>query len=173
MKTKKIVMTAVLLALCIVFQSMKGISVYLTGTAVNTFLIMAALVVGTGSSVFLAVVTPVIAYLMGATPIMQLIPLMVPTVMLGNLVISLCAAAGRKGRLPFWLAAGAVLKAAALWILVWYAILPFFGADVPELMQLAVKTSFSITQLITAAAGGVISYLIYGRIRDAVNVEKA
>lgn len=173
MKTKKIVMTAVLLALCIVFQSMKGISVYLTGTAVNTFLIMAALVVGTGSSVFLAVVTPVIAYLMGATPIMQLIPLMVPTVMLGNLVISLCASAGRKGRLPFWLAAGAVLKAAALWILVWYAILPFFGADVPEPMQLAVKTSFSITQLITAAAGGVISYLIYGRIRDAVNVEKA
>ena len=111
MNTKKIVTTAVLLALCIVFQSMKGISVYLTGTAVNTFLIMAALLVGTGSSVFLAVITPLVAYLMGATPIMQMIPLMVPTVMAGNAVLSLCASAGRKKQLPFWLAAGAVLKA--------------------------------------------------------------
>lgn len=168
MKTKKIVMTAVLLALCIVFQSMKGISVYLTGTAVNTFLIMAALLVGTGSSVFLAVVTPLIAYLMGATPIMQMIPLMIPTVMAGNVVLSLCASAGRKNRLPACLAAGAVLKAGVLWILVWYAVLPFFGAGVPEPMQAAVKTTFSVTQLVTAAAGGVIAYIIYGRIRNAV-----
>lgn len=168
MKTKKIVMTAVLLALCIVFQSMKGISVYLTGTAVNTFLIMAALLVGTGSSVFLAAATPFIAYLMGATPIMQMIPLMIPTVMAGNIILSLCAAKGRKGRLAAWLAAGAVLKAAALWIFVWYAVLPFFGAGVPEPMQVAVKATFSVTQLITAAAGGVIAYMIYGRIRNVV-----
>ncbi len=169
MNTKKIVTTAVLLALCIVFQSMKGISVYLTGTAVNTFLIMAALLVGTGSSVFLAVITPLVAYLMGATPIMQMIPLMVPTVMAGNAVLSLCASAGRKKQLPFWLAAGAVLKAVVLWLLVWYVMLPFFGAGVPEPMQLVVKTTFSVTQFITAAAGGVIAYIVYGRVRNAVN----
>ena len=188
MNTKKIVTTAVLLALCIVFQSMKGISVYLTGTAVNTFLIMAALLVGTGSSVFLAVITPLVAYLMGATPIMQMIPLMVPTVMEGDgragrrgparpalsetniaIIAETAASAGRKKQLPFWLAAGAVLKAVVLWLLVWYVMLPFFGAGVPEPMQLVVKTTFSVTQFITAAVGGVIAYIVYGRVRNAVN----
>ena len=72
-------------------------------------------------------------------------------------------------QLPFWLAAGAVLKAVVLWLLVWYVMLPFFGAGVPEPMQLVVKTTFSVTQFITAAVGGVIAYIVYGRVRNAVN----
>ncbi len=147
MKTKQMVLTALLLAMCIVFQSMKGISVYLTGSAVNALLVMATLSVGMSSGVFIAVITPIIAYLMGHTPVMQMIPLMVIVVMVGNLALVLMAGKGRKGNLPTWLAAGAVLKAVVLWLLA------------------VIKTTFSITQLITAAIGCVIAYIIHLRVQ--------
>ncbi|WP_352401009.1 ECF transporter S component [Anaerotignum sp.] len=165
MKTKQMVLTALLLSMCIVFQSMKGISVYLTGSAVNALLVMATLSVGMSSGIFIAVITPLIAYLMGHTPVMQMIPLMVIVVMVGNLALVLLAGKGRKGNLPLWLAAGAVLKAVVLWLLVWYAVLPFFGGAVPEKMVAVIKTTFSLTQLITAAIGCVIAYVIHSRVQ--------
>ncbi|WMI80268.1 ECF transporter S component [Anaerotignum sp. MB30-C6] len=165
MKTKQLVLTALLLAMCIIFQSLKGISVYLTGSAVNAMLVMATLAVGTSSGVFIAVITPFIAYLMGQTPIMQMVPLMVIVIMVGNLALVLLASVGRRGKLPAWLAAGATLKAVVLWLLVWYAILPFFGDAVPEKMVAVIKTTFSITQFITAVIGCVIAYMIHARVQ--------
>ncbi|AMJ40422.1 ECF transporter S component [Anaerotignum propionicum] len=165
MKTKQLVLTAVLLAMCIVFQSMKGISVYLTGSAVNTILVMATLAVGTSSGIFIAVMSPIIAYFMGFTPIMQLVPLMIFVVMIGNLTLVLLAGRGRKEKLPAWLALGAILKAAVLWLLVWYAVLPFFGGAIPEKMVGVVKTTFSMTQFITAAIGCAIAFVIHTRVK--------
>lgn len=165
MKTKQLVLTAVLLAMCIVFQSMKGISVYLTGSAVNTILVMATLAVGTSSGILIAVMSPIIAYFMGFTPIMQLVPLMIFVVMIGNLTLVLLAGRGRKEKLPAWLALGAILKAAVLWLLVWYAVLPFFGGAIPEKMVGVVKTTFSMTQFITAAIGCAIAFVIHTRVK--------
>ncbi|WP_312044096.1 ECF transporter S component [Anaerotignum sp.] len=165
MKTKQLVLTAVLLAMCIIFQSMKGISVYLTGSAVNAILVMATLAVGTSSGIFIAVMTPIIAYFMGFTPIMQLVPLMIFVVMLGNLTLVLLAGRGRKEKLPAWLALGAILKAAVLWILVWYAVLPFFGGSIPGKMVGVVKTTFSMTQFITAAIGCAMAFVIHTRVK--------
>lgn len=165
MKTKRIVITALLLALCIIFQSFKGISVYFTGSAVNAILIIATLSVGMGSGIFIAVMTPIIAWLLGQTPIMQMIPLMIPVVMAGNAVLVFFANQGSEGSLPKWLILGAVFKALVLWLLVWYAVLPFFGAAVPEKIVLTVKATFSITQLITAAIGSAAAYMIHGRIK--------
>lgn len=165
MKTKQLALTAVLLAMCIVFQSMKGISVYLTGSAVNTILVMATLAVGTSSGIFIAAMSPIIAYFMGFTPIMQLVPLMIFVVMIGNLTLVLLAGRGRKEKLPAWLALGAILKAAVLWLLVWYAVLPFFGGAIPEKMVGVVKTTFSMTQFITAAIGCAIAFVIHTRVK--------
>lgn len=165
MKTKQLVLTALLLAMCIVFQSLKGISVYLTGSAVNALLVMATLAVGTSSGVFIAVITPVIAYFMGQTPILQIIPMMVIVIMLGNLTLVLLASKGKKEKLLAWLALGAILKAVVLWLLVWYAVLPFFGGGVPEKMVGVVKATFSITQFITAAIGCAIAFIVHARIK--------
>ena len=165
MNTKNMVLTALLLAACMMLQSLKGFSVYITGSAVNTVLIIATLAVGTWSGMFIAVITPLVAALMGQTPIMQMIPLMIPVIMLGNGVLVFLVSRGRKGNLPKWLAIGAILKAGVLWILVWYAILPFFGAHVPAPVQIAVKTTFSLTQLITASIGAMVAYAIHQRIK--------
>ncbi|MCQ4935078.1 ECF transporter S component [Anaerotignum propionicum] len=165
MKTKHLVLTAVLLAMCIVFQSMKGISVYLTGSAVNAILVMATLAVGTSSGIFIAVMSPIIAYFMGFTPIMQLVPLMIFVVMLGNLTLVLLAGKGRKEKLAAWLALGAILKAVVLWLLVWYAVIPFFGGAIPEKMVGVVKATFSMTQFITAAIGCSIAFVIHTRVK--------
>ncbi|KXL52784.1 hypothetical protein CLNEO_18060 [Anaerotignum neopropionicum] len=172
MKTKQLVFTALLLAMCIVFQSMKGISVYLTGAAVNALLVMATLAAGTSSGVIIAVLTPVIAYFMGQTPILQLMPIMVFVIMLGNLTLVLLASRGKKEKLIAWLALGAMLKAVVLWLLVWYGVLPLFGAAVPEKMVGGVKTSFSITQFITAAIGCVIAFATHTRIKHWYFVEQ-
>lgn len=165
MKTKHLVLTAVLLAMCIVFQSMKGISVYLTGSAVNAILVMATLAVGTSSGIFIAVMSPIIAYFMGFTPIMQLVPLMIFVVMFGNLTLVLLAGKGKKEKLAAWLALGAILKAVVLWLMVWYAVIPFFGGAIPEKMVGVVKATFSMTQFITAAIGCCIAFVIHSRVK--------
>ncbi len=172
MKTKQLVFTALLLAMCIVFQSLKGVSVYLTGSAVNALLVMATLAAGTSSGVMIALLTPVIAYFMGQTPILQLVPIMVFVIMLGNLTLVLLVSRGRKEKLMAWLALGAILKAVVLWLLVWYGVLPLFGAAVPEKMVGVVKTSFSITQFITAAIGCVIAFVIHTRTRHLYFAEQ-
>ena len=165
MKTRGIVLTAVLLALCVVVQSLKGLSVYAAGSSVNMILIITTLSVGLSGGLVIAVATPIIAYFLGLTPIMQLIPLMVFVVMLGNATIVLFAYLGRSRALIPCLMAGSVLKAVVLWILVWYAVLPIFGTAVPEAMQTAVRISFSVTQLVTALTGSAIAYVIYGRVK--------
>lgn len=165
MSTKKIATTAMILALCIVFQSFKGISVFVTGSAVNALLVLATLSVGLGGGLFIAVMTPIIAYFLGQTPIMQLLPLMIFVVMLGNATLVFLVGMAKGKNLPRWMLSGAVLKAAVLWILVWFVVLPFFGADVPEKMQVAVKATFSVTQLVTALIGCALAYVIHARVK--------
>ena len=97
--TKRITTTALLLALCIVFQSMKGLSIYLTGSAVNCILVIATLYCGLFSGTCIAILTPVVAYFMGATPIMNMIPLMMLVIMVGNELIVLCVWLFHKKRM--------------------------------------------------------------------------
>lgn len=164
MKTKQLTRTALLLALCIVFQSMKFVSVYLTGSAVNCILIIATLYCGILSGTCIAILTPVIAYFIGATPIINMIPLMLPVIMIGNECIVLCAGFFQKKRLEMGLVLGCIIKAGFLWLTVWYAVLPILGTNLPDPMKLTVKTTFSLTQLITAAIGSAIAWVIYKKI---------
>ncbi len=159
--TKQITKTALLLAICIVFQSMKGISVYLTGSAVNCILIIATLYCGIFSGSCIAILTPVVAYFIGATPIMNMIPLMLPIIMIGNALIVICIWMLHKKALELGMLLGCVTKAGFLWLIVWFAILPIFGANLPTPMIAAVKMSFSVTQFVTALIGSVIAWCIY------------
>ncbi len=159
--TKQLTTTALLLALCIVFQCMKGISVYLTGSAVNCILVITTLCCGFFSGTCIAILTPVVAYFIGATPIMNMIPLMMFVIMLGNELLVLCVWLFHKKRLAIGMLLGCITKALFLWLIVWFAVLPIFGAKLPAPMVTAVKTTFSVTQFVTACIGSVIAWVIY------------
>ncbi len=162
--TKQLTTTAVLLAVCIVFQSLKGISPYLTGSAVNCILIIATLYCGLFGGTSIAILTPVVAYFIGATPIIQAIPLMLPVIMLGNELLVVCVWLFYKKRFVAGMALGCVAKTVFLWLTVWYAILPVFGASLKEPVKATVRISFSVTQLVTACVGSVIAWIVYKRV---------
>lgn len=161
---KQLTVTALLLALCIVFQSFKGtspVAPYLTGSAVNCISLIATLYCGLWSGTCIAFLTPIIAYFIGATPIVNMIPLMMPVIMIGNECLVLSAGLLKKKCLPLGLLIGCVTKTAFLWITVWFAVLPLFGAKLPEQVVTTAKTMFSFLQLIAAAIGSVIAWVIY------------
>ncbi|MBQ4559113.1 MAG: ECF transporter S component [Tyzzerella sp.] len=158
---KQLTTTALLLALCIVFQCMKSLSVYLTGSAVNCILVIATLYCGLFSGTSIAILAPVVAYFIGATPIVNMIPHMMLVIMVGNELIVLCVWLFHRKRLAIGMLIGCVTKAAFLWLAVWFAVLPTFGAKLPGPMVTTVKTTFSITQFVTACIGSVIAWMIY------------
>ncbi len=159
--TKQMTTTALLLALCIVFQSMKGLSVYLTGSAVNCILVIAVLYCGLFSGTCIAVVAPIVAYFIGATPIINMIPLMMPVIMLGNELIVLGVWIFYRKRLEVGMLLGCIAKALFLWATVWFVVLPVWGTNLPKPMMMAVKTTFSVTQFVTACIGSAIAWMIY------------
>ena len=65
--TVQIAVTAVLLAICIVSQFFKSLSVYITGPVVNLCLIIAVMTVGILWGIILAVITPVTAFFIAAS----------------------------------------------------------------------------------------------------------
>lgn len=162
--TKQLTVTALLLALCIVIQSFKGTSPfapYITGSAVNCILVISTLYCGLWSGTFIALLTPVVAYFIGATPIVNMIPLMMPVIMIGNELLVLGAGLLKKKNLILGLAIGCITKTAFLWLTVWFAILPIFGAKLPAPVVTSARTMFSVLQLVAACIGSFIAWIIY------------
>ncbi len=132
MNSKKIrymTTTAVLLALMVAFQllnltalSASPASKYIIGTLVNLCLILGAVAVGLWSGVTLAVLSPVLAWVLG----IMANPLMIPFTMAGNLVLVLMyallaknAAGDKRTQWPRWCAVGvgaALLKWGVIWL---------------------------------------------------------
>ncbi|MCI8853813.1 MAG: ECF transporter S component [Lachnospiraceae bacterium] len=165
---KQLTQTAVLLALCIAFQTLKSISVYITGPLVNAILILATWAVGLPGGLAIALLSPVAAFFLGATPVMNLIPVMMPVVMVGNSILVLFVNGFKERQIP-GLLLGSVCKAGFLWLTVWYAVLPLFAGNIPEAKRSAmtamVRVQFSLTQLITALLGSLIAWLVWQRVR--------
>lgn len=82
--------TALLLALCVASQFLKNTSVYITGSIVNTILILATLSTGYLSGAAIALISPLTAWWISGSPIMSAFPLIVPCVMVGNLILVSC-----------------------------------------------------------------------------------
>lgn len=161
---KQLTITAMLLAMCIVFQMMKSWSVYLTGSAVNCILVVATVTCGFYSGSAIALLTPVIAFFIGATPIVNALPLMMPVIMIGNELLVLAIHLLWKEKMQWCrilgMAVGCVAKAGFLWVTVWYVVLPMLGTGLPPQMVTAAKASFSVTQLITACIGCAFAWLL-------------
>ena len=174
--TRFITRTALLLALCVVVQQFKNISQFITGPLVNLILIVAALSVGLASGLCIAALSPVLAFLIAPSPLMQLMPQLMAAVAAGNAVLVACAWALR-GKNFYWL--GFFLGAAAKWAVLSgalrWVLLPLFGAALNEKQIATASAMFGLNQFITAAIAGVAACALWPllkRVRGFV-LEKA
>lgn len=184
--SKQIARTALLLALCIISQYFKNLSVYITGPIVNAILVIATLSVGLASGIIISIIAPITAFFFTGSPIMAAIPVMFPVVMVSNCILVLFTYYFQK-KLSFnWhlevgLVLGSIVKSVFLGISVVWIILPLFGDRIatklpkPEALPgvlTAAKATFSFTQLITALTGCLLAWLIWLRLKSVVNKEE-
>lgn len=177
-KIRWITETAVMLALLIALQAItKPMGQLVTGSFVNTVLAITALVAGLSSGITVAVISPVLAYLLGIAP--QI--LTVPAIMVGNTVFVtlLYFLAGKGRRKPVqqilaWLSAAAAKFATLYAIVVWLICGVFSDALLASgvlkaPMLKALPATFSWPQLITALIGGGVALAIVPVLRKALH----
>ena len=177
-KVRWITETAILLALLVTLQAVtKGFGQLVTGSCVNAVLAVAVLVGGLASGLVVALVSPVLAFLLGIAP--QI--LTVPAIMVGNsvYVVLLCLVADKSGKnllrqIGAWLLAAAV-KAAVLYLLVAKLICGVLAdrllaaGTLKEPMLKALPATFSWPQLFNALIGGAVALLIVPVLRKALH----
>ena len=176
-KIRWVTETAVMLALLVVLQALtKPLGQLVTGSVVNAVLAVTVLVAGLGSGITVALISPVLAYLLGIAP--QI--LTVPAIMIGNCVyVSLLyCIAGKNSKavarqVIAWLAAAAA-KFAVLYVVVIWVICGALAENLlasgilKEPMLQALPATFSWPQLITALIGGAAAMLIVPVLRKAL-----
>ena len=69
-KTKQITVTAIMLAICLVSQFFKNLSVYITGPIINAALILTVLYAGMACGIILSIITPVTSFFITGSPVM-------------------------------------------------------------------------------------------------------
>lgn len=174
-KVRWITETAVMLALLIVLQALtKSAGQFVTGSCVNAVLAATILIAGLSSGVTVALISPVVAYLLGIAP--QLVT--VPAIMVGNTVfvvlLKLIAGDSLVRKIAAWLAA-AVAKFAVLWLLVVQIICGLAAAPLLETGALKapmlemLPIMFTWPQLVTALIGGAVALLIAPVVRKALH----
>ena len=176
-KIRWITETAVMLALLVSLQALtKPMGQLVTGSCVNTILAVSVLVGGYSCGLTVALISPVLAFLLGIAP--QI--LTVPAIMVGNAVyVTLLhfladPSARNLGRQIAAWAVAAVGKFATLYLLVAKLICGVMAESLlasgalKEPMLKALPATFSWPQLITALIGGGLALLIVPTIRKAV-----
>ena len=176
-KIRWITETAVMLALLVALQAItKPMGQLVTGSFVNAVLAVTVLVAGLYSGITVALISPVLAYLLGIAP--QI--LTVPAIMVGNtvFVILLYFIAGRDSRkivrqVIAWVSAAAAKFAALYAIVVWLicgvlAERLLASGVLKAPMLKALPATFSWPQLVTALIGGAVALLIVPVLRKAL-----
>ncbi len=166
-----ITQTAVFIALLIVLQTVTASlgNTIITGTVVNLLLIVSVMTCGLASGITVAALSPLMAKLIGIGPFWSLIPIIAA----GNIVLVLLwHFIGKKntGRrigayLTATVAAGAA-KFMVLYIGIVKIAVPIF-LKLPEPQASVVSGMFSVPQLITAFAGGIIALMVLPSLKKA------
>ena len=176
-KVRWITETAVMLALLVTLQALtKPMGQMVTGSFVNAVLAVTVLLAGLYSGITVALISPVLAYLLGIAP--QI--LTVPAIMVGNsvYVILLYFIAGKDSKqiirqIAAWLAAAAA-KFAALYAIVVWLICGVFSESLlasgvmKAPMLKALPATFSWPQFFTALIGGAVALVIVPVLRKAL-----
>ena len=182
--TKRITITAILLAVCIVSQIFKNISVYITGPVVNLCLILAVVTAGLLYGIILAAITPVTAFLITGSPVMMVVPAVIPFIILGNIVLVVMVnfffkpALTGTGRLlsprsVIMAVLSSLAKGAFMGVTISLWLLPSFIPEASPLMgKLGVlQTTFSIAQFVTAIIAFVYFYIIWTPLSKSLEKE--
>ena len=176
-KIRWITETAIMLALLVTLQALtKPMGQLVTGSCVNAVLAISALVGGLSSGITVALISPVMAFLLGIAP--QI--LTVPAIMVGNTVyvvlLSVLADGTGKNLVKqaiAWVVAAAA-KFGALYIVVVKIIC---GVMAPSLLEAgtlkepmlkALPATFSWPQLFTALIGGAVALAIAPVVKKAL-----
>ena len=177
--TKSIVYAAALLAICLVSQVFKNLSVYITGPIINACLILCVMTAGPVYAVALAVITPITAYFISGSPIMSAIPAIMPCVMVGNAILVLGVyllkdRIKKPAGFPVSMVVGSVLKAAFMGVVISLILIPTMlpaSKMAEKLMpKMAVfQTTFSVTQLITALIGSALAFVLWIPVSKTIN----
>ena len=176
-KIRWITETAVMLALLVTLQALtKGFGQLVTGSCVNAILAVAALVGGLSCGLTVALISPILAFLLG---IAQQI-LTVPAIMVGNslYVVLLWLLSDKAGK-KLWkqivaLVVAAAVKFGALYLIVAKVICGLLAPSLLESgalkqpMLKALPATFSWPQLFTALIGGGVVILILPVLRKAL-----
>ena len=176
-KLRWITETAVMLALLVALQALtKPMGQLVTGSFVNAVLAVTVLLAGLSSGITVALISPILAYLLGIAP--QL--LTVPAIMVGNTVyvLLLYFIAGKDSKKIVrqalaWFSA-AVAKFAALYTIVVWLICGVFAESLQASgvlkapMLKVLPATFSWPQLFTALIGGAVALLIVPVLRKAL-----
>ena len=177
-KIRWITETAIMLALLVTLQALtKPMGQLVTGSCVNAVLAVSALVGGLSCGLTVALISPVLAFLLGIAP--QI--LTVPAIMVGNTVyvLLLTLLADKTGKkvvkqVVAWLVAAAA-KFAALYLVVVKVICGVLAptllaaGTLKEPMLKALPATFSWPQLFTALIGGAVALLIVPVLRKALH----
>jgi hypothetical protein len=177
-KIRWITETAIMLALLVALQALTGsMGQIVTGSCVNAVLAITVLVSGLASGLTVALISPVMAYLLGIAP--QI--LTVPAIMVGNSVyVSLLYWIADKDskiivrQIAAWLiAAGA--KFAVLYVIVAGLICGVLAEGLLASGMLktpmlnALPATFSWPQLVTALIGGALALVIVPILKKALH----
>ena len=177
-KIRWITETAIMLALLVTLQSLtKPAGQLVTGSCVNAVLAISALVGGLASGLTVALISPVLAFLLGIAP--QI--LTVPAIMAGNAVyvVLLVLLADKTGKnlvkqIIAWVVAAAA-KFATLYVIVVKIICGVMASSLlaagtlKEPMLKALPATFSWPQLFTALIGGAVALVIVPVVRKALH----
>ena len=174
-KIRWITETAIMLALLVALQALtKPLGQLVTGSCVNAILAVTVLVAGLSSGITVAVISPVLAFLLGIAP--QI--LTVPAIMVGNTVyvVLLHLLSGKHivKKIVAWLVAAAA-KFAALYAIVVWLICGVFAegllaaGTLKDPMLKALPATFSWPQLFTALIGGAVAILLVPALRKALH----
>lgn len=170
-KTKTITLTAVCLAMLIVVQlATRTMPQLVTGSLVNSILIITVLTAGTAGGILTAIISPFLAFLLGIGP--KFLPF-VPIISLGNFAIIIIFAFIMKrlnlnSYLQWGLAIvlGAAIKFTVLFFGIVKGVLPILV--LPKNKSAVIAASFGATQLITALIGGIIAFIIVSILKKRI-----
>ncbi|MDR0986209.1 MAG: hypothetical protein LBL98_00745 [Ruminococcus sp.] len=177
MKTKIywIAKTAVFIALLVALQALtKPAGILLTGSVVNLVLILSVVLGGFGTGLSVAIISPLMAALLGIAPNWGLVPF----IALGNIAIVavwfILTKVKLKPLLTYIVAAvvGAAVKFGVLWVSVVQVGVPLI-LKLPEKQAVAISAQFGINQLFTALIGGAVACIILPLLVKTIgNMEK-
>jgi hypothetical protein len=152
MKTKSLVVGALLVAIAVILQASRLImplppllTTFIIGTLVNMMLVLCVRLNGFTSAAVLSILLPIFAYVQGQL----LLPMLIPVVALGNVLFSYFVARLKSGVLGYIIPP--VVKAVSMCASA-YVVIAFLGIE-SVAMQKGILFAMSVPQLVTGLTG--------------------